>query len=42
MPVTEQMLMDALKSVIDPNTGRDFVSAKAIKNVSLTGGDAHV
>jgi ATP-binding protein involved in chromosome partitioning len=39
MPVTEQMLMDALKSVIDPNTGRDFVSAKAIKNVSLTGGD---
>ena len=39
MPVTEQMLMDALKSVIDPNTGRDFVSAKAIKNVSLTGGE---
>ena len=39
MPVTEQMLMDALKSVIDPNTGRDFVSAKAIKNVSLTAGD---
>jgi ATP-binding protein involved in chromosome partitioning len=39
MPVTEQMLMDALKGVIDPNTGRDFVSAKAIKNVSLTGGD---
>jgi ATP-binding protein involved in chromosome partitioning len=39
MPVTEQMLMDALKSVIDPNTGRDFVSAKAIKNVNLTAGD---
>ena len=39
MPVTEQMLMDALKSVIDPNTGRDFVSAKAIKNVSLTAGE---
>ena len=39
MPVTEQMLMDALKGVIDPNTGRDFVSAKAIKNVSLNAGD---
>jgi len=39
MAVTEQMLMDALKSVVDPNTGRDFVSSKSIKNVSITNGD---
>ena len=39
MAVTEQMIMDALKSVVDPNTGRDFVSTKAIKNFTLQGGD---
>lgn len=39
MSVTETMLLDALKSVIDPNTGRDFVSAKAVKNVNISGGD---
>ena len=39
MALTEQGLMDALKGVIDPNTGQDFVSTRAIKNVSITGGD---
>jgi ATP-binding protein involved in chromosome partitioning len=39
MAVTEQMLMDALSSVIDPNTGRDFVSSKSIKNLSVSAGD---
>ena len=39
MAVTEQMLMDALKSVVDPNTGRDFVSSKAIRNVSINEGE---
>jgi ATP-binding protein involved in chromosome partitioning len=39
MAVTEQTLMDALKSVVDPNTGRDFVSSKSIKNLSISGGD---
>ncbi|NCP55661.1 MAG: Mrp/NBP35 family ATP-binding protein, partial [Rhodoferax sp.] len=39
MTVTEQALQDALKSVIDPNTGRDFVSTKALKNLSISGGD---
>ena len=39
MAVTEQMLMDALKSVVDPNTGRDFVSTKSIKNLQVSGGD---
>jgi ATP-binding protein involved in chromosome partitioning len=39
MAVTEQMLMDAIKGVVDPNTGRDFVSSKAIRNVSIVAGD---
>ena len=39
MAVTEQTLMDALKSVVDPNTGRDFVSSKSIKNLNITDAD---
>jgi ATP-binding protein involved in chromosome partitioning len=39
MAVTEQALMDALKGVVDPNTGRDFVSTKAIKNLNISEGD---
>jgi ATP-binding protein involved in chromosome partitioning len=39
MAVTEQTLMEALKSVVDPNTGKDFVSTKAIRNVSIQNGD---
>ncbi len=39
MAVTEQQVMDAIKGVNDPNTGRDFVSARAIKNMNLVDGD---
>jgi len=39
MPVTESVLLDALKNVVDPNTGKDFVSAKQIKNLKIDGGD---
>ena len=39
MAVTEQALLEALKAVVDPNTGKDFVSSKALKNVSVTGSD---
>ena len=39
MAVTEQALMDALKAVVDPNTGKDFVSARAVKNLSIQDGD---
>jgi ATP-binding protein involved in chromosome partitioning len=31
--------MDALKGVVDPNTGRDFVSARAIRNLTIADGD---
>nr|WP_319563408.1 iron-sulfur cluster carrier protein ApbC [uncultured Rhodoferax sp.] len=39
MAVVEQTVMDALKGVIDPNTGRDFVTSKCIKNLTVTDGD---
>jgi len=39
MTVTDQAILDALKNVIDPNTGRDFVSTKAIKNLTVNQGD---
>jgi ATP-binding protein involved in chromosome partitioning len=37
MAVTEQTIMDALQSVIDPNTGKDFVSSKCIKGLKVDG-----
>jgi ATP-binding protein involved in chromosome partitioning len=39
MSVTEQALQDALKQVVDPNTGKDFVSSKALRNLSVQGGE---
>ena len=39
MAVTEQAIMGALQGVIDPNTGRDFVSSKCVRNVSINDGD---
>jgi len=39
MTVTEQSVQDALKNVLDPNTGRDFVSTKAIKNLTISADD---
>lgn len=37
--VTEAALLEALKSVIDPNTGKDFVTTKQLKNLRIEGGD---
>jgi len=39
MAVTETALLDALKSVVDPNTGKDFVSTRQLKNLRIEGGD---
>ena len=39
MTVTDQTILDALKNVIDPNTGRDFVSSKALKNLVVRAGE---
>jgi ATP-binding protein involved in chromosome partitioning len=37
--VTESAILESLKTVIDPNTGKDFVSTKALKNLRIEGGD---
>ena len=39
MSVDSQALLTALQAVIDPNTGRDFVTSKALKNLQSTDGD---
>ena len=39
MALSEQALLAALQTVIDPNTGKDFVTTKALKNLSIEGAD---
>ena len=39
MAATKEALAEALKSVLDPNTGKDFVSTRALKNVQISEGD---
>ncbi len=36
---SESAVSDALQAVIDPNTGKDFVSTKQLKNLQVDGGD---
>ena len=36
---TQEQLLQALQTVVDPNTGRDFVTSKALKNLTVTEGD---
>ncbi len=38
-PVTEAALLEALKTVVDPNTGKDFVSTRVLKNLRIEDGD---
>lgn len=39
MPATSDQLLQALAAVIDPNTGKDFVSTKAMKNLQVNDGN---
>ena len=39
MALNEQALLAALQTVVDPNTGNDFVSTKALKNLQISGDD---
>ena len=39
MSVSQSALLDALKTVVDPNTGTDFVSTKQLKNLRVEGTD---
>ena len=37
--VATDSILQALQAVIDPNTGKDFVSTKSLKNLEVNGGD---
>ncbi|MES2181446.1 MAG: iron-sulfur cluster carrier protein ApbC [Pseudomonadota bacterium] len=37
MALTEQSITSVLQALIDPNTGRDFVTSKSAKNIKLNG-----
>jgi ATP-binding protein involved in chromosome partitioning len=39
MSLTEQQVRTALASAIDPNTGKDFVSSRAVRNIRIDGDD---
>ncbi|MFZ9664564.1 MAG: iron-sulfur cluster carrier protein ApbC [Limnohabitans sp.] len=39
MSLTDTTLLAALQAVTDPNTGKDFVTTKAIQNLQIQGGD---
>ena len=39
MSVTQAGLLDALAVVLDPNTGKDFVGTKSVKNLQINDGD---
>lgn len=42
MSITEQQVKEALSKVIDPNTGKDFITTKSAKNIQIQGGNIHV
>jgi len=39
MSISTAQVQDALKAVIDPNTGRDFLATKSAKNIKVSGSD---
>ena len=42
MALTEADVQARLKNLVDPNTGKDFVTGKAIKKITVTGSEATV
>ena len=39
MSLSEQQIKAALSTAVDPNTGKDFVAGRAVKNIKIDGGD---
>jgi len=37
MPIAEAQVQAALKSLVDPNTGKDFIATRAVKNLRISG-----
>ena len=42
MAITEGDVQARLRTLIDPNTGKDFVSGKAVRKVAISGNDVAV
>src|SRR5215510_9778423 len=39
MSVTESSVQEALRQLVDPNTGKDFIATRSAKNVKVSGSD---
>src|SRR4051794_15817863 len=39
MSVNESQIQDALKKLVDPNTGKDFVATRSARNIKVSGDD---
>ena len=39
MSITQEQVHGVLKSVVDPNTGKDFLATKSVRNLRIEGGD---
>src|SRR5688572_8951695 len=37
--ITEAQIQDALRKLVDPNTGKDFIAGRAARNVKLSGNE---
>ena len=42
MAITQETVQNALKNLVDPNTGRDFITSKSAKNIKVENGDVSV
>ena len=42
MSITEQSIQTALKEIVDPNTGKDYVPGKEARNIKIDGSDISV
>ena len=39
MAITEQQVKDALQTLVDPNTQKDFITTKSARNIKVNGND---
>src|SRR5919197_1377828 len=39
MPLSEAQVQSVLRSLVDPNTGKDFVATRSVRNLKVTGDD---
>ncbi len=42
MPLSDAEVRSVLATLVDPNTGKDYVSARAVKSIKVTGADVQV